>query len=197
MNQTVQTADEFFSRVRTDEEMRSALLELPENRLQLAMKEARESPFARETRVRRARRATMGTQDGDLSPNLVRNAHARRVAVSTSALKALPHTRLHAKTGKADRMAARFWERAAHIDVAAERDGYDRYVRDLRMATFKNAPIDPISAEEYGVRMPGRKSAQRRQLEKVAKGRVISPVGEMTLDDAYRIARRALGIEDD
>lgn len=201
----VETADEFFGRIRTRTEIKNLLIELPENRLALATREALAGKFDQRKREaqaarRRERIAEQARQE------------ALRVDVADEVRAMLPAPRLgpwrRARTAHA-RQAARFWDRVAHIDVTAERDGYERFAMKKRlaqaalvMAHFKAAPIDPITWEEYAsiatkapqvIREQARREKERRA---IARGKIIAPAG-MTLDRAEEIARRALGIADE
>lgn len=203
MEQVVETADEFFARARTDEEVSALLIEHPENRLALATREARALKFDARRREHQA-----AARRGRLEA--AARFDANRVPVDAEARASLPSPRRgpHKPVVHA-RWAARFWDRVVHVDVSDEKDGYRRFAAQHRyqlaaavLKEWKSAPYDPITPEEYAeITRHGRGVAARRVRDRaenkrrhaIARGKIIAPAG-MTLERAEQIARLALDL---
>ena len=193
------TATEFFTRRRTAAEIRELLIELPENHLQLATKEAREGKYDLHERERRAAARAAAEERAAWF-------EAHRVRVDPAARAALPApqtTRPRLRHGM--RGAQRFYARVDGMDLSHERDGYQRFAEAERhkaaaavMHRWTHAPIDPITRDEYEsmTTKSGSTRRARRQRQTAARAArqagVIAPAG-MTLEAAERIAQDAFG----
>lgn len=189
---TIETAGEFFTRVRTTAEIRDLMIELPENRLQLATREALEAKYDLRVREqRKARRVAAAERAAAFE--------AARVYVDPQTRASLPEPRT-SRPRKRHRLssAARFFARVDGMDLSHELDGYKQFQLDQRRKEaaavwhrWTNAPIDPISQEEYEAMTT--KSLATRRVWRARRG-YITPAG-MSIETAERIARQALGLD--
>lgn len=193
------TANEFFTRRRSAAEIRALLIELPENHLQLATKEAREGKYDLHRKQRAAANRAAAEERAAWF-------EAHRVQVDPAARAALPAPRTsRPRTRHGMRAAQRFYTRVDGMDLSHERDGYQRFVEAERrkaaaavMHRWTHAPIDPITRDEYESMttksLSTRRARRARQTAARAARRngVIAPAG-ITLEAAERIALEVFG----
>lgn len=201
MTTTIEAADLFFTRRRTRAELTRILLEHTDNRLQLAAAEAHAYKYDRLRRERAARNKA-ATEAAAAVPRATGRARTgvSTIKVDRRALAELPRTALHRSTPvealRARQAADGFWRRIDNASarfqnrVAAEAFTEDDRIRAERLARWQNAPIDPISLDEYHTIALRSARSYRRRHRTYRRGD-IRPAG-MTLARAYEIAHAAL-----
>lgn len=188
-------AHEFFTRHRTDRQMRALAKERYAPHLQLATEEAKRQQFNRRVVEERAARLAARGLQAPMNPAALRPLVGDR----TRAL--MPPPRLWPpRSGHRPRTSGptAFYARIAGVDLSAERDGHDRYVRAQRMHRWRNAPEDPLTPEECATvvtktlvaRRAAREAAREAARNRTYRRGHITPV-TMTLETALRIADAA------
>lgn len=189
-------ATEFFTRRRSAAEIRELLIELPENHLQLATKEAREGKFDLRKRERRIATQAAAAQEAA-------RFEARRVGVDPEARAALPAPRTaRPRPRHGMRAARRFWARVDGADLSHELRGYDQFLEAQRLKAaatvwhrWQHAPIDPITRDEYeamttkSIHTRRARNARQAAARAMRRGELIAPAG-ISYERAEAIARQ-------